>query len=98
MPPPCLPWSRAAGLSQTSTHLAAPTYSFHRTTQLVPGHSLQFHPMELYPAELDVQWEEIAGCFQREFVPKLQASRACCRRARSPGPRLPSSKTCCAMP
>lgn len=32
--------------------------------------------MELYPAELDVQWEEIAGCFQREFVPKLQASSA----------------------
>ncbi len=52
--------------------------------------------MELYPAELDVQWEEIAGCFQREFVPKLQASRARCR-ACTPGPRLPSSKTCCAM-
>lgn len=42
------------------------------TTTLPP----QFHPMELYPAELDVQWEEIAGCFQREFVPKLQASSA----------------------
>ncbi|KAL4436829.1 hypothetical protein ABPG75_003968 [Micractinium tetrahymenae] len=47
---------------------------------------MQFHHVELYPAELDVRWEEIAGCFQREFVPKLQAAvKAAIKRASSLG-------------
>jgi len=35
---------------------------------------VQFHPIELYPEELGVTWEEISGAFTKQFVPKLQAS------------------------
>lgn len=43
---------------------------------------LQFHPPSAYPAELNVQFEEIAECFTKSFVPRLQAAvKAELRRA-----------------
>ena len=45
--------------------------------------SLQFHPIELYPEELAVTWEEISGAFTKEFVPRLQVRAAALRCAAS---------------
>lgn len=37
---------------------------------------MQFHPIELYPEELGVTWEEISGAFTKQFVPRLQVRAA----------------------
>jgi DNA-directed RNA polymerase I subunit RPA1 len=35
---------------------------------------LQFHPPSAYPPELGITFEEIAACFTRQFLPRLQAA------------------------
>ncbi|PSC74762.1 beta and beta-prime subunits of DNA dependent RNA-polymerase [Micractinium conductrix] len=53
---------------------------------------MQFHPIHLYPAELNITWEEISGCFTKEFVPKLQAAvKAAIKRATSLGAKTISA-------